>query len=230
VWDIGVGTPADTTDDVRITAMVNESLTETAGVWGWGGGIYLRNIPYASVNWSAPNLSSETYDPNDEFLGYGRLFFFRADGATSGPQPAAGTRVRLVTKKPFTPADAYEYHAKAPGTADGTVHTAESRITPIPNPYYNRSAYEQNQFERIVRFASLPPRRVTLRIFNLAGDLVRTIVREDPTVGTVDWNLLTDRGLPVASGIYFWVAEVDGAGMQKGTLAVFVEKERLNTF
>ncbi len=230
VWDIGINTPNDTTDDVRITAMVFDEYDVTPDAWGWGDGIYFRNIPYASVNWSDPGLSSETYDPNDEFLGYGRFFFYRVDGATTGPQPAAGTRIRLVTKKVLAIDDVYEYHAKAPGEADGTVLTAESRIMPIPNPYYNRSTYEQNQFNRVLRFASLPPRKVTIRIFNLAGDLVRTLVRDDATEGTVDWDLLTDRGLPVASGIYFWVAEVDGAETQKGKLAVFVEKERLNTF
>lgn len=228
VWDIGVGTPDDPSDDVRITAMVFDN--DEDGAWGWGDGIYVRNISYGSVTWDAPDLSSEPYDPDEERLGYGRLFFVRADGDAEAPMPAAGTRVRLVTNKTITPRDAFAFRAKAPGTADGTVLTAESRIVPIPNPYYNRSLYELNQFDRVLRFTSLPPRRVTIRIFTLAGDLVRTIVRGDPTAGTVDWDLLTDEGVTVASGIYFWVAEVEGAGTQRGKLAVFVEKERLNTF
>jgi hypothetical protein len=227
VWDIGAGTPDDPSDDVRISAMV---LDEGDGAWGWGDGIYLRNIPYGDVDWSAPDLSSGTYDPDDVMLGYGRLFFFRVDETTDGPLPAAGTRVRLATNKPITPVDVFTFRSSAPGTAEGTVLTTESRITPIPNPYYNRSSYELNQFDRVVRFSSLPPRKVTIRIFSLAGDLVRTLSRDDATEGIVDWDLLTDRGLTVGSGIYFWVADVEGSRTQRGKLAVFVEKERLNTF
>lgn len=230
VWDIGINTPNDTTDDVRITGMVLEQLETDVNAWSWQDGIYFRNIPYASVEWSNPDVNSITYDPTDEKIGYGRFFFYRVDGATTGPPPAPGTRIRFLTNKTLTVDDIYEFRTKPPGTSDGTVIGLRSQIYPIPNPYYNRSSYELNQFDRVLRFANLPPRKVTIRIFSLDGQLVRTIERLDPTQGTVDWNLLNDRGITVASGMYFWVAEVEGAGTQSGKMAVFVEKERLNTF
>lgn len=228
VWDLGIATPDDPSDDVRINAMIFDA--DEDGAWGWGDGIYLRHFSYASVDWSSADLSSETYDPKDELYGYGRIFLYRVDGETAAPQPAAGTRVRLATHKMLSPADVYAFRSKSPGTSDGTILAVDSKIYPVPNPYYNQSSYEMNQFNRVLRFTSLPPRKVTFRIFNLAGDLVRTFVREDPTQATADWDLLTDGGVSVGSGIYFWVAEVEGAQTQKGKLAVFVEKERLNTF
>lgn len=230
VWDIGINTPDDPADDVRITAMVFEQTEAGAGEWGWGDGIYFRNIPHDDVDWASPTISSAAYDPNEERLGYGRLFFYRVDGDLGAPQPAAGTRVRLVTNKTLTPEDVFAYRSKAVGTADGTVLTSTSTIYPVPNPYYNRSAYELSSFDRILRFAYLPPKPVTIRIFNLAGDLVRTLSRDDTTEGNLDWDLLTENGITVASGIYFWVADVEGAAAQKGKMAIFVEKERLNTY
>ncbi len=230
VWDIGVNTPNDPSDDVRITGMVFELDEAGYDQWGWSDGIYIRNIAYDEVNWSDPATSSRSYDSENERIGYGRLFFHRVDEDGDAPQPAAGTRIRLVTNKTLTPQDVFTYRTKTPGSADGTVLSGTSEIQPIPNPYYNRSAYELSSFNRVLRFSFLPSRPITLRIFNLAGDLVRTMTRPDPTQGTLDWDLLTDQGISVASGVYFWVADIEGESSQKGKMAVFVEKERLNSF
>jgi len=72
-------------------------------------------------------------------------------------------------------------------------------------------------------------------IFNLGGDLVRTIRREATTademaVATINWDLNTDRNLPVASGIYIYRVDVDGVGTKTDRLAIFVEQERLDNF
>jgi hypothetical protein len=231
IWDIGINTPDDPADDIRITGMVNESFNPgDPDAWSWYDGIYVRNIPYADVNWEDPAVSSSTYDPTGEKIGYGRLFFFRVAGDTTAPQPAEGTVVRLLTNKTITTEDVFEFRGKTQGSGDGTVVAANSQIFPIPNPYYNRSSYELTQFDRILRFANLPPRRVTIRIFDVGGDLVRTLTRDETSVATLDWNLQNESQITVGSGMYYWVAEVEGGEMQRGTMAVFVEKERLNTY
>ena len=230
VWDIGIGTPDDTSDDVKISGMIFDNQDPVDNIWGWTDGIYFRNIPYDSIDWEDPGLTSETYDPEEVMVGYGRLFFFRVDMALEGPMPAPGTVVRLYTNKTLTPADVFEFRTKPAGSTDGTVVSMGSQIFPIPNPYYNRSSYELTQFDRILRFANLPPRRVTIRIFDVGGDLVRTLTRDDTSVTTVEWNLQNEAQITVGSGMYYWVAEIDGGSTQRGTMAVFVEKERLNTY
>jgi flagellar hook assembly protein FlgD len=49
--------------------------------------------------------------------------------------------------------------------------------------------------------------RVSLKVYNAAGQLVRTLVDEDqsprPEGFTVTWNGLGDRGERAASGVYF---------------------------
>jgi hypothetical protein len=102
------------------------------------------------------------------------------------------------------------------------------QVLAVPNPYYNHSTYELNQFARVVKFTHLPA-QCTLRIFNLAGDLVRTIQKNDNT-SQISWDLLTDKGLPVASGIYLFHVDAPNIGTKTGKVAIFMEKERLNTY
>ena len=55
--------------------------------------------------------------------------------------------------------------------------------------------------------------RVTLRVFDMSGRLVRTLVdaNQRPGVYTARWNGRNDRGLKVASGRYFYRLAVGNA-------------------
>ena len=112
---------------------------------------------------------------------------------------------------------------------DSAIGTRSSMIRAVPNPYYAHSAYEQNQFARQLRFTNMPA-TCTLRIYNLAGQLVRTIQKNDPSSSILVWNLLTDGGLPVGSGVYIYHVQVPGGTDAVGRVVVFMEKERLNNF
>lgn len=106
---------------------------------------------------------------------------------------------------------------------------ALSSVRVVPNPYYNRSRYELNSFNRVIRFINLPE-QCTIRIFSLAGDLVRTLQKTDRTSSILDWNVLTDNQLPVGSGVYIYHIDAPGVGTTFGRMVVFMEKERLNNF
>jgi len=58
---------------------------------------------------------------------------------------------------------------------------------------------------------------------------VRTIQKNDNT-SQISWDLLTDKGLPVASGIYLFHVDAPNIGTKTGKVAIFMEKERLNTY
>jgi len=103
------------------------------------------------------------------------------------------------------------------------------KIRAVPNPYFNHSSYEIDQFHRMVKFTNLP-KKCTIRIFNLAGDPVRTLQKDDPTTSLLTWDLLTERGLPVASGIYIYYVDAPGVGSTYGKMAIFMEKEQLRTW
>jgi hypothetical protein len=59
-----------------------------------------------------------------------------------------------------------------------------------------------------IKFSIADAGRVTLKIYNAAGQLIRTLVDEEkaPVQGgfSVDWNGLNDYGKSVASGVYFY--------------------------
>ncbi|HVP37688.1 MAG TPA: hypothetical protein VMS93_00745 [Candidatus Saccharimonadales bacterium] len=127
--------------------------------------------------------------------------------------------------------DTYEFLFPRPGQMIGSeVNNDLTKIRVVPNPYYTHSIYETNQFGRRVKFTHLPNVKVTIRIFNLAGDLVRTLVRTDVSQAEIYWDLLNESQLPVASGVYVFHVDAPGVGSTVGKLAVFLEREKINNF
>jgi len=163
---------------------------------------------------------------------------FRPDNDTygAGIDWPAPTTIRVISQR-FSSADEYEFSTVVVGATPGDVVGRDvSKILAVPNPYYGHSKYELTQFDRVMKFTNIPAsHKVTIRIFNLGGDLVRVISREASTpdeqaVATINWDLNTDRSLPVASGVYIYRVDVDGVGTKTDRLAVFVEQERLDNF
>ena len=102
------------------------------------------------------------------------------------------------------------------------------QVRPVPNPYYAHSTYELTQFARRIRFLNVPP-QATIRIYNLAGQLIRTLEKNDPSTSVLEWDVHTENGLPVGSGVYVYHVKTPG-GETIGRLVVLMEKERLNNF
>jgi hypothetical protein len=168
--------------------------------------------------------------PDKQFVG--------ADTLLTRPQMQqvlpGGTKVQFTVFNPNTPGDRFVIATHGLKFDPKVMKEDLSLIRVVPNPYFAHSAYEMNQFERVVKFTRMPP-LATVRIFNIAGDLVRTLEKDNTGSSFLEWNLLTDRQLPVASGVYIYHIEAkDAAGKSVGTVtgrvAVFIEKERLNTF
>jgi hypothetical protein len=110
-----------------------------------------------------------------------------------------------------------------------------SRVGVFPNPYFAINPQETNKLSRFVTFNNLPE-QATIRIFNLAGQLVRTLEKNTaPEETRMQWNLQNQIGLPVASGMY--IAHVEGVLSANGEtvskvlkLAVIQEQEILDIF
>ncbi|NIR64170.1 MAG: hypothetical protein GWN00_11325, partial [Aliifodinibius sp.] len=57
--------------------------------------------------------------------------------------------------------------------------------------------------------------------YTLAGDLVQTLQHNDPVQGYEEWNLTSDVGQAIASGIYLFTVENDETGeVQTGKFVV----------
>jgi hypothetical protein len=74
------------------------------------------------------------------------------------------------------------------------------------------------------------PDKAKIRIFNLAGVLVRTMDKDDPEQFAY-WDLANEDGLPVASGLYIAYIELPDLGTTKILkLAIVQEQQVLDRF
>jgi hypothetical protein len=107
--------------------------------------------------------------------------------------------------------------------------TQIDRINAVPNPYFAANAYEHNQFNKVMRFTNLPA-VAKIRIFNLLGELVNVLDKNDPATTSIDWNLTNRNSLPVASGMYIVHIDMGAIGTKIIKVAVIMAEERLDNF
>lgn len=156
----------------------------------------------------------------------------RRGEAPFSPNQSGEDQFLITPNYVFAPTDKFTFKSTAPKLNDAAQGKEDLKnIKVVPNPYFAKSSYELDQFNRDLRFNGMPS-EFTLRIFNLAGDLVRTLTQDDKTDAAnsfVSWDLRNSSDIPVASGMYIWHIE-SPYGSTFGKFAVFVEEERLRTY
>jgi hypothetical protein len=184
-----------------------------------GNEIFARTV---LVNWNGGVLAYEGGDglPVDT-ADDGTPLAFNQDC------PEQGTIFRIRTAKPNAPTDVFTFTTPAPvmTATEGDLDA----IKAVPNPFYATGPYDPGTGSYAIKFHRLPA-ECTISIYTLGGDLVRTIYKNDPAVDYTSWDILTENGLPVASGIYIYVVDAPGFGQKIGKMAVFVEAEVLRIF
>ena len=110
-----------------------------------------------------------------------------------------------------------------PGTAPPQT---VGEVAVVPNPYRGDMAYHSYnppwekmggsrgrwmEQDRRIQFINLPD-QCEIKIYSLAGDLVNTIRHNNPTQGYEDWNLTSDVGQAISSGIYLFTVEDNNTG------------------
>jgi hypothetical protein len=79
------------------------------------------------------------------------------------------------------------------------------RVHVVPNPYRGSEVWDQPNANEI-HFINLPV-VAKIKIFTVAGDLVREIDHNDPVRDFERWDLFNGKGEPVISGIYVYRIE-----------------------
>jgi hypothetical protein len=149
--------------------------------------------------------------------------------------PATGNVIRIIATKPNR-AFGDQFDIVAPAAATYTASAAKADVTKInvfPNPYYGFNRAETSKSTRFITFNHMPP-KAEVRIFNLAGALVRALVKDDPTQ-YFTWDLNNTGGLPVASGVYIaYMTLKDASGVDLGTktlkMVIIQEQQYLDNF
>jgi hypothetical protein len=160
------------------------------------------------VNWDGGSVSDSTFPAN-------------VDAA----MPEEGTIFRIVSAKPNTSQDVFQFTAPRVVTDTDIARDDVEKIKVFPNPYYAYHSQEANREERFVTFTHLPE-KATIRIFNLAGSQVRKLekVPGDGTGQFFKWDLENQSGLPVASG--FYIAHIDMPDIGKTKVVKFFILQR----
>jgi len=137
--------------------------------------------------------------------------------------PTAGDTIIVTPTIPLSTKDIFSFGTK------GLTAKAESvdmeKIQVVPNPYYVRAAWDENQYNQWIEFRHLPS-SCTIRVFTVAGTLVRTIHKDPGAPGTLDeysgtakWDLRNSSGVKVASGLYIYQVESE-YGEKVGKFAI----------
>ncbi len=141
--------------------------------------------------------------------------------------PQAGDKVILEANHFNTPADVFTFSTVAPTNLMADAVNDIAKINVFPNPYYGFNIVEKNQFSRFVTFSHLPA-KATIRVFTLAGVLVRTLEKNDPAQFTT-WDLQNEAGLPVASGVYLVHIDLPEVGKTKTLKLALVREQQFLT-
>ena len=140
--------------------------------------------------------------------------------------PNAGDRFVIRTRRPFLTADAFVFTARGSSTDPGLAKDQLSAITVVPNPYIatakweRRTLYTTGRGDRKVEFKKLPA-NCTVRIYTIAGALVKTLRKDSaPVDGSLAWDLISDDGMEIAYGLYIYHVDAPGIGEYIGKFAV----------
>lgn len=92
------------------------------------------------------------------------------------------------------------------------------RVRVVPNPYRAHETWDQPG-ESEIHFINLPS-QATIKIFTVAGDLVRTLRHTDPVRDFERWDLKSDASKDVASGIYIYRIEAANFEFQNRLIVI----------
>jgi hypothetical protein len=106
-----------------------------------------------------------------------------------------------------------------------TAASALDRVQVVPNPYVGSADWEEwtgsgARLDRLY-FMNLPA-KCTIRIYTIAGDLVRTLEHHDVAYGAEAWDMTGEAGVLVASGIYVYHIDAPEYGEKIGKFAVLI--------
>ncbi len=139
--------------------------------------------------------------------------------------PDPGTIFRIRSNIPNSPNDYYTFTSPAPSQNNSLAKNQVNQINVFPNPYYGVNSEELNKYNRFVTFSHLPA-KATIRIFNLAGVLVKTIEKNDPAQFQ-RWDLANQNGLPVASGLYIAYIDMPEIGTTKILKVAIIQEQQI---
>ena len=155
---------------------------------------------------------------------------FSLDVATNDSlhrNPVGGDVVELNLRKPFMSHDVLEFTTVREHIDAGKAKVDIAQIRVVPNPYVVSNSWEplnpysNGRGPRELHFIHLPS-KCTIRIFNIRGQLVRTLEHDTPSItdGTEIWDMQTKDQLDISYGVYVYHVDAGSIGQKTGKFAV----------
>lgn len=191
-------------------------------------------------NYVAPAGISEDDSLKAASPFFDALFVYRVAYAEEGVSYNDGDMlIKNIDNYPYTSADSYTFKTNA----GGELSTAEEqelfdKVNVFPNPLfgYNPATSWTGQLnnpdEPFVTFSNLPT-EITIKIFSLSGQLLRTLNTDDkdsPTSPFLRWDLTNESGLRVASGMYLAIVSSPKYGDKVLKFSIIMPQKQLERF
>ena len=174
------------------------------------------DIPYAQfIQYWKPEL--EKYEFLDYNVQFGFEYYYYVQAYNSVPKPWTSANGTLVGTLPELVSGDYnrtELTKAKPGPFD--IQKEGWDVFVAPNPFIDGDpTHSFGRDNYTIEFRKLPE-RATIKIFNLSGDLVRSLTHEPDAFGnlsgSIEWDQKSDNGLLVAPGIYIYVVQSETEG------------------
>jgi hypothetical protein len=146
----------------------------------------------------------------------GMVYFYDVTGYASYTDPSTGGVVTLEGRPSATERDAI-FPRWSPAASGGL-----GGVYVVPNPYikgknpagWDLTPSKVDPTGTKLAFVGLPADACTVKIFTLAGDLVRTLDNQSAGAGRVDgavfWDLISRNGQDIVAGVYIYLVECGG--------------------
>jgi hypothetical protein len=190
--------------------------------------LFILDTDYDPDNWN-PSAGGQDYMAQLDIDGGPTQWALWLGPRGSAPTYNGHWTITFVAPNVNTSSDAFSFSTSGlePLATDSLAQVDIDRINVFPNPYFGANEEELTGLQHFVRFTHLPE-ECTIRIFNLAGELVRTL--EHDGTQFEEWNMQNEFDVPVASGMYIAHIDCGDLGEKILKMAIITAAERLRNY
>ena len=229
---------ASTVQDTTIDADLRSTLIKFKVFAVTDTGLMHIRVQYRDANGdatlSAPGdqLDVVCYPYDDPGFDNAKTWRIRLDttgwyrGHPTVVPPTDGDTYLLKLTIPAGDGDVYAFSTTGQHVDNGLAKQQKGTVPyVVPNPYAGAASFEPERFavtgrgDRRMEFRGIPLGAV-VRIYNVRGDLVRTLHQDGSVNGVIPWDLRTKDNLEVAPGLYVFHVEANGFDPFVGKFAI----------
>ena len=135
---------------------------------------------------------------------------------------------------PYTELDVYQFQTVAGGElTENEERELFKMVNVYPNPLYGfnvATSYTNSPSdEPFVTFSNLPE-VITIKIYSLSGQLLRTLTQPTPPSPFLRWDLQNESGLRVASGLYLAIVSSPKYGEKVLKFSIIMPEKQIQKF